>query len=62
MTSPFTGEEVTLQTVINELALLHKDDALTADEYDTLAIDADYYDNLELSAYDYDWHGKTLVA
>ena len=62
MTSPFTGEEVTLQTVINELVLLHKDDALSADEYDTLAIDADYYDNLELSAYDYDWHGKTLVA
>lgn len=62
MTSPFTGEEVTLQTVINELVSLHKDDALTADEYDTLAIDADYYDSLLLSANDYDWHGKTLVA
>lgn len=62
MTSPFTGETVRLEIVINELASLHKDDALTASEYDALSIDADYYDSLDLTAYDYDWHGKTLVA
>ena len=62
MTSPFTGEYVRLEVVINELAALHKDDALTATEYDTLAIDATYYDGLDLTAYDYDWHGKTLVV
>lgn len=62
MTSPFTGETVRLEIVINELTSLHKDDALTASEYDALSLDADYYDSLELSAYDYDWHGKTLVA
>lgn len=62
MTSPFTGELVRLEVVINELASLHKDDTLTADEYDTLALDADYYDALDISAYDYDWHSKTLVA
>ena len=62
MTSPFTGEYVRLEVVINELASLHKDDALTATEYDALDIDADYYDSLDLSAYDYDWHGKTLVS
>lgn len=62
MTSPFTGETVRLEVVINELASLHKDDALTAGEYDALAIDADYYDSLDLTAFDYDWHGKTLVA
>lgn len=62
MSSPFTGEYVPLEVVISELAALHRDDALTASEYDALAIDADYYDALDLSAYDYDWHGKTLVA
>lgn len=62
MSSPFTGEYVPLEVVISELAALHKDDALTASEYDTLDLDADYYDALDLSAYDYDWHGKTLVA
>lgn len=62
MTSPFTGETVRLEIVINELASLHKDDALTAGEYDALSIDADYYDSLDLTAFDYDWHGKTLVA
>jgi hypothetical protein len=62
MNDPFTGNMVMLQVVIQELADLHKDDALTATEYDALDIDASYYDGLDLSAYDYDWHGKTLVA
>ena len=62
MTSPFTGEYVRLEVVINELASLHKTDALTATEYDTLDITATYYDGLDLTAYDYDWHGKTLVV
>lgn len=62
MTSPFTGETVLLQTVINELVSLHKDDTLTAAEYDALDLDASYYDGLDLTAFDYDWHGKTLVA
>ena len=62
MTSPFTGEYVRLEIVINELASLHRDDALTATEYDALDLDASYYDGLDLSAHDYDWHGKTLVA
>lgn len=62
MTSPFTGELVRLEVVINELASLHKDDTLTASEYDALSLDADYYDNLEVTAFDYDWHSKTLVA
>ena len=61
MTSPFTGEYVRLEVVINELASLHKTDALTATEYDALDITATYYDGLNLTAYDYDWHGKTLV-
>ena len=62
MTSPFTGETVLLQVVINELTSLHKDDTLTASEYDALDLDASYYDALDLTAFDYDWHGKTLVV
>lgn len=62
MTSPFTGQYVRLQVVINELASLHKSDALTASEYDALDITAAYYDGLDLTAYQYDWNGKTLVV
>lgn len=62
MTSPFTGEYVRLEIVINELASLHKSDALTASEYDALDITAAYYDGLDLTAYQYDWNGKTLVV
>ena len=62
MMSPFTGEMVRLEVVINELASLHKTDALTATEYDTKDLTAAYYDALDLTAYDYDWNGKTLVA
>lgn len=62
MVSPFTGEMVRLEVVINELASLHKTDALTASEYDAKDLTATYYDSLDLTAYDYDWNGKTLVA
>ena len=62
MISPFTGEMVRLEVVINELASLHKTDALTATEYDVKDLTAAYYDALDLTAYDYDWNGKTLVA
>lgn len=63
MTSPFTGLYVTVQTVVNELANLHKEaDSLTAIEYDNKFLTASYYDGLSLTAFDYDWHGKTLVA
>lgn len=62
MVSPFTGEMVRLEVVINELASLHKSDALTATEYDVKDLTAAYYDALDLTAYDYDWNGKILVA
>lgn len=62
MVSPFTGEMVRLEVVINELASLHKTDALTASEYDAKDLTATYYDSLDLTAHDYDWNGKTLVA
>lgn len=61
MYSPFTGEYVTIITVINELAFLHRSDAFTASEYDAKQLTADDYDTLELTAYDYDWSGKVLI-
>lgn len=61
MYSPFTGEYVPITTVINELAYLHRSDALTAAEYDAKAIDASVYDGYQLTAYNYDWDGKTLI-
>lgn len=62
MTSPFTGEYVKLEIVINELASLHRAFALTAQEYDLKDLTAEDYDLLLLSAYDYDWNGKNLIA
>ena len=64
MYSPFTGEYVTLQTVISELASLHSDGdqgAITASEYDALELTASDYDDLQISAYDYDWIAKSIL-
>lgn len=62
MYSPFTGDYVTIVTVINELAFLHRSDALTAAEYDALDLTASDYDNEEITAYNYDWSGKTILV
>ena len=61
MYSPFTGEYVPITTVINELAFLHRSDALTAAEYDALSLTAADYDAEDITAYDYDWSGKTIL-
>lgn len=62
MYSPFTGEYVPITTVINELAFLHRSDALTAAEYDALDLTASDYDAYDITAYDYDWSGKTILV
>lgn len=62
MNSPFTGEYVPITTVINELAHLHKADALTASEYDALNLSAADYEAYDLTAFDYDWSGKILLV
>lgn len=61
MFSPFTGEYVFYQEVIKGLVVLHKTNALTATEYDTLALTATTYDNKTITAYTYDWNGKTIA-
>lgn len=60
--NPATGEQQDLQTVINSLFDVSREDALTATEYDALELTATYYDGQEISAYDYDVAGKTLLV
>lgn len=59
--NPATGVQQDLQTVINSLFDVSREDALTATEYDTLELTATYYDGQDISAYDYDVAGKTLL-
>ena len=60
--NPATGERQDLQTVINSLFDVSREDALTATEYDALELTATYYDGQDISAYDYDVAGKTLLT
>lgn len=62
MYDPFTGAYVPLQTVISELADLHKENPITAAEYDALEITAEDYDALEIEAVDYDFNGKAILT
>lgn len=60
MRSPFTGEMEQYDTIIYELANLHKC-ALTAQEYDDRQLTAEKYDKFELTAWEYDWLGFTVA-
>ena len=60
--NPATGERQDLQSVINSLFDVSREDALTATEYDALELTATYYDGQQISAYDYDTAGKTLLV
>lgn len=60
--SPFTGEKITIQQAISDLASLHMTDALTAGAYDAKDLTAAYYDALAITAYQYDWNGQTYVV
>lgn len=62
MTSPFTGQDDSLQNIIYEIVNEQKYGSLTALEYDNLELTAIAYDNYELTAYDYDWRGKELLS
>lgn len=61
MISPFTGEEESLEMIINQLANAQRTDSLTASEYDALALTATTYDAKNITAYNYDWNGKNLL-
>ena len=62
MFSPFTGRTESLKSVILSLVGLHREDALTAQEYDALELDADTYDAYQVEAFDYDFSGKTILV
>lgn len=61
MYSPFTGEYVTLETVINELADFHLANAITAGDYDAVQITAGAYDALDLTAIEYDSNATAYI-
>lgn len=62
MEDPITGEIDTIPNVINNIvSTFHRQDALTAYEYDTLELTAEAYDLKLISAYDYDFRGKTIL-
>lgn len=59
--SPFTGEWFSTYDWLNMLTGFHKENGLTATEYDAIMITAQAYDALMISAYNYDFQGKNLV-
>lgn len=61
MINPTTGEMDSLENIINSLSGQSRTDALTASEYDALDLTATAYAAYDISAYDYDWHGKSLL-
>lgn len=58
---PTTGMLNNLQDTLDNMYGSTRDDALTADEYDSLLLTATEYDGKELTAFDYDRYGKTLL-
>ena len=58
---PTTGLYSPLQTVIDNLYTISRNDALTATEYDALELTATEYDAFKLTATQYDRNGKNLL-
>lgn len=55
MHSPFTGEFVPVQWIVNALAQEHRVNGVTAQSYDNRELTAQEYDVLDYTAYSYDW-------
>ena len=60
--NPLTGESEPIQLVLNYMANLLRDNALTAAEYDGADLTATAYDALQLTAYNYDNYGKDYIT
>ena len=60
--NPMTGESEPIQLVLNYMANLLRDNALTASEYDGAELTATAYDALQLTAYNYDNYGKDYIT
>lgn len=61
MHSPFTGEYVFYQDVINQLAELHFNNPITASEFDALLLTVTVFEAKALSAYTFDSNAKTAL-
>lgn len=59
---PSTGLLSPLQTVIDNLFGVSREEALTATEYDALELTATAYDAYQISAFDYDMYGKNVLV
>lgn len=55
MFSPVTGEFVTVQQAVLELAAAVNPDMIKAGIYDNMKVTADEYDNMNMTAQEYDW-------
>lgn len=62
MSNPITGENSYFKDVINMLADFHKDNPISANEYDAKQITASSYDVYNISAHSYDFTGKTILV
>lgn len=61
MSNPFTGQEEPISQIILQLASFHFTDAITAGEYDGLALTCTAYDAYAMTAYQYDTSAKTYL-
>ena len=59
--NPVTGQEDNLQNTINSLFDQGRDNAITAQEYDSLELTATAYDDYEITAADFDYNAKKLL-
>lgn len=62
MYDPFTGKYVFYQNVIYKLYNLHRNNPITAQEYDDLQLTAQVYDSKLISAFNYDNDAKSILA
>lgn len=62
MRNPFTGLIDSYENIINTLANLHKDNAITAGEYDALGLTASDYDAYYITAKNYDFSAKAILV
>lgn len=58
---PTDGKLESVQTALNHMWDAWRENALTAEEYDSLELTAEEYDNKELTATAYDRYGKILL-
>lgn len=59
---PTTGLLSPIQTVINNLFNMNRNEAITATEFDALELTATEFDAKEITAFNFDVYGKTLLT